>query len=434
MGTNYHPPRLVQIPTKGNKWFVVITKPTTLQGASANIQVRRSTGTTDKRKAEAAMPGIATEVYREFDRALDVKDQQGSQRTITYLTPEDVQSDPRLRDPLIARRMLPPMEEPKDPATKLSRFILDYLKHIDDRQVGDRKERRTRATKCNEFQAVVGDIHVEDIRKTHAYRYAEWMDAKGLANKTIKSAISRVSVMLVRAEKLGVIEANPFINLSLEEYGTPAESYLPFDPDELAAIFAQEMPVDDRLALTLLAITGARLDEIALLEWSQVKRETGITYLDFRPATKLKNPQGQRVVPIHSKVAPMLAIRGAGRLFNYPKDEDGKAQNAAGKRLSTYVNNITDDPLKVLHSFRSTFKDMLRDAGVTAEMVKLLESGEVALSEFADAINSGRVSKDLNDRITGHSQKDVAGKYGLGEALITRAAAIEKLELAFLPG
>lgn len=70
LGTNYHPPRLIQIPTNGNKWFVVITKPTTLQGTSANIQVRRSTGTTDKRKAEAAMPGIATKVYQEFDKAL----------------------------------------------------------------------------------------------------------------------------------------------------------------------------------------------------------------------------------------------------------------------------------------------------------------------------------------------------------------------------
>lgn len=429
MGNNYHPPRLVQIPTKGNKWFVVITKPTTLQGTSANIQVRRSTGTTDKRKAEAAMPGIATKVYQEFDKALNVKEQQAPQWQIKFLTNDDVLA----LDPFFARRMLPPLEEPKDPANKLSRFILNYLKHIDDRQVGDRKERRTRATKCNEFLAVVGDIHVEDIRKTHAYRYAEWMQAKGLGNKTIKSAISRVSVMLVRAEKLGIIDANPFINLSLEEYGTPAEPYLPFDPDELAAIFAQEMPVDDRLALTLLATTGARLDEIALLEWSQVQRETGITYLDLRLAKKLKNTQSQRVVPIHSKVAPMLSRPGSGRLFDYPIDADGKAQNAAGKRLSTYVNRVTKDPRKVVHSFRGTFKDMLRDAGVTAEMAKQLESGEVALSEFADAINSKRVSKDLNDRITGHSQKDVAGKYGLGEALITRAAAIEKLDLSFLP-
>ena len=376
LGTNYHPPRLVQIPTKGNKWFVVITKPTALQGTSANIQVRRSTGTTDKRMAEAAMPGIATEVYREFDKALDVKVHQAPQWTITYVTPDDIHADPRLRDPFFARRMLPPLEEPKDPATKLSRFVPDYLKHIADRQLGDGKERRTRATKCNEFLALVGDIHVQDIRKTHAYRYAEWMEAKGLSNKTIKSGVSRVSVMLVRAEKLGIIEASPFINLSLEEYGKPPEPYLPFDPDELAAIFAQEMPVDDRLALTLLATTGARLDEIALLEWSQVQRETGITYLDFRPAKKLKNDQSQRVVPIHSKVAPMLSSRGVGRIFEYAKDADGKAQNAAGKRLSTYVNRVTQDPRKVVHSFRGTFKDMLRDAGVTPEMVKKLESGD----------------------------------------------------------
>ena len=73
LGANYHPPRLVQIPTKGNKWFVLITKPTELQTTS-NIQVRRSAGTTDKRTAEAAMPRIAMEIYQEFDQALDSLD------------------------------------------------------------------------------------------------------------------------------------------------------------------------------------------------------------------------------------------------------------------------------------------------------------------------------------------------------------------------
>jgi integrase len=433
LGTNYHPPRLVQIPTKGNKWFVVITKPTTLQGTSSNIQVRRSTGTTDKRKAEAAMPGIATEVYREFDKALDVKDQQAPERTITFLTPDDARADPRLSDPFAGRRMLPPLEPPKDRATKLSRFIPEYLRHLETNQVGDRKERRTRGTRCKEFMNVVGDLHVDEIKKIHAYRYADWMAEKGLANKTIKSAISRVSVLLVRAEKMGIIDANPLSNLSLDDYGRRVQSYLPFDPDEMKAIFVQKMPEKDRLALTLLATTGARLDEIALLNWSQVKREHGITYLDFRTAEKLKNEQSQRVVPVHSKVAPLLAHPGSGRIFDYPKDVDGKAQNAAGKRLSAYVNSITDNPLKVIHSFRGTFKDMLRDAGLTLEMVKQLEGGEVALSEFADVINSNQVSKELNDRITGHAQKDVAGKYGLGPALIPRAAAIEKLSLSFLP-
>ncbi len=379
------------------------------------------------------MPGIATEVYREFDQALDRHERRAPKMTFHYLTPEEQQTDPYMSDPFFFQRMLPPLEPPKDRASKLSRCIPEYLNHLETNQVGDHKERRTRETKCAEFLSIVGDLHVEDIKKIHAYRYADWMAAKGLANKTIKSAISRVSMLLVRAEKLGIIDANPFSNLSLDDYGRRAQSYLPFEPEEMKAIFAQEMPIKDRLALTLLASTGARLDEIALLDWSQVKIEHGITYLDFRSSEKLKNVQSQRVVPVHSKVAPLLADPGNGRIFKYPKDVNGKAQNAAGKRLSVYVNKIVANPLKVIHSFRGTFKDMLRDAGVTTEMARQLESGEVALSEFADTINSNQVTKELNDHITGHAQKDVAGKYGLGPALIPRAAAIEKLALSFLP-
>lgn len=412
---------------------MVITKPVELQGSSTNIQVRRSTKTTDRRKAESAMPSIATAIYAEFDTALTIQQQISKPMTFHYLSDDEVQANPSLHDPFFAHRMLPPLEKPKDPSTKLSRFILVYMDYLEANQVGDVKERKTRRTRCQEFMSIVGDIHIEDIEKYHAYRYADWMAEKGLANKTIKSAISRVSVMLVRAEQMGIIKQSPFINVVLANYGRRSVPYLPFSPDEMKAIFAQPMPAQDRLALTLLATTGARLDEIALLEWSQINQEYGITFLDIRPAIRIKNEQSQRVAPIHSKVAPLFGDRGTGRIFNFTKDENGKSQNAAGKGLSGYVDNITTDPRKVLHSFRGTFKDMLKDAGVTATMVEKLQSGEVTLAEIADAINNGQVSKELNDHITGHVQKDVAGKYGLGPALLTRAAAVERLALAFLP-
>lgn len=427
LGTNYHPPSLVQIPSKGNKWFVVVTRPTELQTGS-NIQVRRSTGTSDKRTAEAAMPAIAMDIYAEFDAALNRLPAPTAPK-FTYVTDEATLQ----ADPFAHRRMLPPLEPPKDPATKLRRFITDYLAYLETNQIGSHKERSTRKTRCGEFLLCVGDLYITDIKKVHAYQYAYWLAQKGLANKTIVSAVSRVSVMLIRAEKQGIIDANPFTNLAMEDYGKRAVSYLPFDPAEMKAIFAQKMTPQDRLCLTLLATTGARLDEIALLDWSQIKTETGITYLDLRSAEKIKNEQSRRVVPVHSKVAPMLAERGVGRIFDYPLDRDGKAQNSAGKRLKDYVNNVTEDPRKVLHSFRGTFKDMLKNAGVTPDMVTKLEAGEIQLQAFADAINQGQVSKELNDRITGHAMPDVAGKYGLGHALIPRAAAIEKLRLEFLP-
>lgn len=433
MGTNYHPPKLVQIRSKGNKWFVVITKPPSLQGTSSNIQVRRSTRTTDRRKAEAALPGIASAIYQEFDSELNNQRSKVKPVTFKFLSDEDVQNDPVLSDPFISRRMLPPLEKPKDPSTRLSRFIPVYVDYLEANEIGDHKERRTKRSRCEQFMSVVGDLHVEDIRKFHAYKYADWMNDQGLANKTIKSAVSRISMLLVRAEQLGIIDSNPINNVVLANYGRPAKPYLPFNPNEMKEIFAQEMPKQERLALTLLATTGARLDEIALLEWSQVKQEHGITFLDLRSAPKIKNQQSRRVVPIHSKVVPLLTDRGSGRMFDYSIDVNGKAQNAAGRKLSKYIDSITNDADKVVHSFRGTFKDMLKDAGVTDAMVEKLELGEVVLSDIANDINTGQVSKELNDRITGHVQKDVAGKYGLGQALISRAAAVEALSLSFLP-
>jgi len=356
--------------------------------------VRRSTKTTDRRKAEAALPNIASAVYTEFDTALANNSKHAQSLKIHFVTKEEILADPRLSDPFIAQRMLPPLETPKDPSTKLSRFIPHYINYLEQNEISDHKERRTKRAKCEEFMRVVGDIHLEDIKKVHAYQYADWMNAKGLANKTIKSAISRVSVLLVRAEQAGIIEHNPFNSVVLANYGRRAQSYLPFNPGEMNDIFAQEMPEEDRLALTLLATTGARLDEIALLEWSQVKTEHSITYLDLRTASKLKNVQSRRVVPVHSKVVPLLKKHGIGRIFTYPKDIDGKAQNAAGKRLSVYVKSVTDDRNRAIDMRRVAAlggnpKAHSR-AGVGQDITFETMARRVHERKFRDKLNNGK--------------------------------------------
>lgn len=433
LGTNYHPAKLVQIPSKGNKWYVVVTKPTALQTTSKNVQVRRSTGTTDKREAEIRSHRLAAEIYAEFDAALLDAEQQPQAPVFTFLTPEQEKAHPSYADPFVGRRMLPPAAKPKDPTTKLSRYLKNYLDHLEVNKVGSIRERNTRRVKNEEFIALVGDMHLDEVKKLHAYQYADWMVGRGLANKTIKSSVSRISVMLTTAEQKGLIDTNPFSDVKLANYGRSAQSWSPFEPDEMVKLFKQDMPKQERLLMTLLATTGARLDEIALLDWSQVKVEMGITFLDLRVAGLVKNDQSRRIIPLHSKVAPLLAKRGNGRVFTYTLDRDGKAQNAAGKKLSPFIDNVTNHPLKVIHSFRGTFKDMLKNAGVTPEMVERLESGEITLSEIATTINSTQISKELNDRITGHVQRDVAGGYGVGHALIPRAAAIEQMALEFLP-
>ena len=73
---------------------------------------------------------------------------------------------------------------------------------------------------------------------------------------------------------------------------------------------------------------------------------------------------------------------GVGRLFPIIKaNKDGKTIPSLSNVLMRHVRKVSDDPKKVVHSLRGTFKDMLRDAGV---------------------------SKETNDFITGHSSGDEA--------------------------
>lgn len=86
------------------------------------------------------------------------------------------------------------------------------------------------------------------------------------------------------------------------------------------------------------------MDEIALLDWSQVQTEYGITFLDLRPdQTKVKTDGSHRIIPVHSAVAPLLS-GGEGRVFDYKIDINEKSQNDASRQLWRCI-------IQRLHSF-----------------------------------------------------------------------------------
>ena len=70
LNRGYPPPSLKQIPSKGNVWYVIITKPDELRGGKKNIQTRRSTGTTDERSAKIKQSQIVETIYSEWDELL----------------------------------------------------------------------------------------------------------------------------------------------------------------------------------------------------------------------------------------------------------------------------------------------------------------------------------------------------------------------------
>ena len=224
--------------------------------------------------------------------------------------------------------------------------------------------------------------------------------------EAFKSAGSGFMRIMIRK---GEADGNPFIGADLKDLGANevVKSYRPFDKSELTDLFALEMPAEDKLLFSILLATGMRLDEAALLNWSQVKTEDGIRYfslLDGEDANVIVKNQGSlRNVPIPDVLK--LPETGSGRLFSYVVDEDGKANQACSKLLMKHVRKITKMDTKVIHSLRGNLKDLLRDAGV---------------------------AKELNDFITGQSSGDVAGKYGSGFSLQKRYEAINSVKHPWL--
>lgn len=461
MGTKYHASSLVQLPAKGNKWYVVVTKPKELQ-TPGSIKVRRSTGTIDPKIARGLQLKLTQEIYAEFDEALKptpptlaelaakfwqprpgsmfssfqelLDDSEGGNLFGALKIWEASNFDNEVAEQLfesldhdealLFRSRITPEQDPYPVSSPKSKYYTGKLtvdgiattansknfplKSLMDLYVSERKWAREKSKAAAErhlemFQEITKIKDIGEIQKRHAYRFAEGLQARGYANKTIKSAVSSVRSFLIECERKELVSQNPFIDIKLTDYGATAISYKPFTKTQLSAIFSQKMKPNDKLCLSILIATGMRLDEASLLNYEQVKQhEDGFFYFDLTQAV-VKNKGSRRYVPLHSAIR--ISAKSSGRIFDYAIGKDGKAESDASKRLMKIIRKVTDDQTLVVHSLRGTFKDMLRNVGV---------------------------HKEINDFITGHGHGDSAGNYGDGPSIRARYDAISKLNLDFI--
>lgn len=439
------------------KYYVSVTVPKLIEPLFKNKQIRRSTGTSDFALAKQRQHALADQIYRYMDSvwkdayrewAASLKDEyaqdaaefakslgvyregfsadrmrrfldEEAQQVLTEAhtpggkaTPEQAEAateyltwetiDEREWQKLQATK---PTKEPLKAGDDTIKGVLPS--YLDGRNWARQKTQDAARRQIERFVAMIGNLKLCQIEKSHAYDYAQALDEAGYAHKTIRSSVSAVSTMLEWCERKRLIKLSPFVNLKLANYGTAAKSYRPFEKPELHQIFSQDMPAQERTLMGLLITTGMRLDEAALLTWERVKEVDGIRYISlFEEGSEgviVKNSQSNRLVALPERLR--LPERATGRLFDYRVDRDGKAENAASRALMKVIRQVTDDKMKVVHSLRGTLKDLLRDAGV---------------------------SKEVNDFITGHSQGDEAGKYGSGPSLETKYHAVNSVDHPWL--
>lgn len=246
-----------------------------------------------------------------------------------------------------------------------------------------------------------------------AIAWREEHDAPRLKAKTLnEKVLAAVRAILSYARDQGLIDTNPAQHVRVKA-GEEAEPKLPYTVEDLIALFACPVfTAGDRPNggageaakwVPLLALfTGARLEELASLETTDVKNASGLGFIHFQRCSDdghmrhLKNRYAPRKVPIHSELVRLgfLDFVAAGRenskkrLFPQLTSAREKQSAAFSKWYSRYSRRFVPDDRKSFHSFRHTVKRVLRTA---------------------------RVEKALRDAVMGHAHADEAERYGLDE-------------------
>ncbi|MDT4854164.1 Tyrosine recombinase XerC [compost metagenome] len=211
---------------------------------------------------------------------------------------------------------------------------------------------------------------------------------------TINNRLRKLTAFFNWCKANGYIEQNPLTGMKVMA-GAAKDARLSFDPSDLRTLLNRESLTKEarnhpwRYWLPLLGrFTGARLEELCQLHVDDITSVQGIQCIridDSRDDQKLKNQSSRRVLPIHSELLNlgllehMDAVRVAGhsRLFPELEATRGKYGHAPSKWFSRYKAKLgIDDPRKTFHSFRHTFIDDLREAGVQDSLIKQMVGHE----------------------------------------------------------
>ena len=293
---------------------------------------------------------------------------------------------------------------------KLSNVKEEYLITI-DRDYDKPDTRRCLKRGVLKFIDLVGDLTLQEIDITTAYTFVDKQleNRPKTSNSVLKDTNWAMGKLFQFLLKRGYVKQNPFAGVSLKNYGVSTQSYLPYSSEELFDIFNHNWEPQERLLLSIMVTTGMRLNEVGTLTWERFNDTEfkGMRYFSLLDTNDemvaVKNKGSKRLVPLHPDL--VLPKKATGRLFNYTIYEDRSCSIAAGKVINRVLNDLVPHRRKTAHSFRSTLKILLRDAGV---------------------------SKEINDFYTGHSSGDAAGTVYGGVGVEKRYEEISKVKHPWL--
>ncbi|ODT14337.1 MAG: hypothetical protein ABS35_35040 [Kaistia sp. SCN 65-12] len=222
-----------------------------------------------------------------------------------------------------------------------------------------------------------------------------------LATKTVNQYLQAYSGLFDWAKRNGYVDDNVFSGMTVQgDKRRAQDSRAPFSSAQLQTIFAALVDPDSKLVRKpyqkwgpLIAMyTGARLNEIAQLELSDIREIDGLWCIDLNDAGEdksLKTEAARRIVPMHRSLIDaglplfVAGLRRDGQRRLFP-DFSYCTKNGWGRNLGRWFNEkfLVELGIKssslVFHSFRHTMVTRLLQAGVAEPLVQSIVGHERA--------------------------------------------------------
>lgn len=266
----------------------------------------------------------------------------------------------------------------------------------------------------------IGTIDISDIRHIHLQKIFDSLKEKHtagtLASGTIRSIYAAVKVMFRDAAVTGLVNSADIFTvdgkLLLASNTLPSvtkKGTLPYKLSEVEAILQDErIPEDRRVLYALLFFCGLRFGEGAALKWGYVdwtaqplpKLPIVESYSTRRKEVGETKTGFERYAPMHPSLESILRHWkevGFKALFGRePTDEDyivpsrrnkPRSSNHMLKKLKKDVKMIglSVPAERKLHAFRASYVSVLRNFGVTRDIVGAVTHGRKSSSHILDA-------------------------------------------------
>ena len=228
--------------------------------------------------------------------------------------------------------------------------------------------------------SVCGDKQVDALTRNDANNFRDYLLDKGLTVSSCRRVISVIRAMLnfvCRESELEEVTA--FQAIHFRDEPTSTSKRLPIPVTAIRSIQTECIRLNDepRWLIALISNAGLRLSEAVGLHVDDLVLDDEIPHVIVRPHSwrRLKTKASERKVPLvgqslwGAKQAKVAASSGA--LFPKYCDLVNTKSNSASAALNKWLKPRVPDGC-VVHSFRHSFKDILREVLCPVEVANSL--------------------------------------------------------------